>query len=62
MKISIDNEEVISINEVMQILRVKEHRVYEKVKKGEIPPPIKPEPRSFWRLKDINAYLEQNKK
>jgi predicted DNA-binding transcriptional regulator AlpA len=61
MKICIDNEEVLNINEVMQLLSIKEHRVYEKVNSGEIPHPIKPEFRSYWKLKDIKAYLEKIK-
>jgi predicted DNA-binding transcriptional regulator AlpA len=58
MKISIDDEEVMNIHEVMKILEIKEYDVYKKIEKGELPPPIKPEHRAFWKKSDIESYLE----
>jgi predicted DNA-binding transcriptional regulator AlpA len=62
VRISIDNEEVIDVNEVLRILKIKEYKLYETIKRGEISAPIKPNSRAYWKRSEIEAYLSKSEK
>jgi predicted DNA-binding transcriptional regulator AlpA len=62
MKISIDDEECIGQSEVLRLLSLKRYMLYRKIRAGEVPPPIKPDERAYWKRSEIDAYLEGTRK
>jgi predicted DNA-binding transcriptional regulator AlpA len=61
MEITFKGEEYISIDEVLTLLEIKEYKLYELMDKNEIPKPLKPTPRAFWKKKEIEEYIERVK-
>lgn len=62
MIVFIDNEEYLSIDEVMKLTGYKEDTINRKFEKGEIPRPVKFYTRNFWKESDIKSYLRSLKK
>ena len=62
MEIIYENESYISLDEVLEKLKIKEYKLYEKINNKEIPVPFKPESRAFWKRSDIEAYIKASKK
>ncbi len=62
MEIIYKNESYISLDEVLEKLKIKEYKLYEKISNKEIPVPFKPESRAFWKKSDIEAYLAKSEK
>ncbi|MDR1235816.1 MAG: hypothetical protein LBJ96_02305 [Holosporaceae bacterium] len=62
MNIIIDGEEYIGQSEVLELLNMKRHILYSKIKMGDIPSPLKPDERAFWKRSEIDAYLESTRK
>ena len=61
MEIIYKNESYISLDEVLEKLKIKEYKLYEKISNKEIPVPFKPESRAFWKRSEIEEYLKKNK-
>ena len=61
MEIIYNNERYISVDEVLEKLQIKEYKLNEKVKNGEIPSPFKPDFRAFWKKSDVDKYLQEHK-
>jgi predicted DNA-binding transcriptional regulator AlpA len=62
MEIEINNELYISMDDVLEKVGFKEYRLYEEIRCGRIPRPYKSAPKSFWKVKDIEEYLERTRK
>lgn len=62
MEIIYKNESYISLDEVLEKLKIKEYKLYEKISNKEIPVPFKPESRAFWKKSEIEEYIERTKK
>jgi predicted DNA-binding transcriptional regulator AlpA len=60
MKITIQNEEYISVEEVERLVKQKSSTIDVKVRYGEFPKPIKLPVVKFWKLSDIEEYLKNS--
>lgn len=54
------NDEItlLKLNDVKQMLKVGTTFVYELIKQGKLPKPIKQGRASFWKASDIRGYIE----
>lgn len=62
MNVVIDNEEFIDSEEVASRLKIALSTLKVKVRANEVPLPIKLKTYTFWRLSEIEEYLEKNKR
>lgn len=62
VEIIFNGEKYISIDEVLEKLEIREYKLYRLVNNNEIPKPMKPDPRAFWKKSDIEAYLKKTGK
>ena len=62
MEIIFGGEKYISIDEVLRILGIKEYKLYELMDRNEISKPLKPDPRAFWKLSEIEEYMEKTRR
>lgn len=53
-----DEFTLLKLNDVKQMLKVGTTFVYELIKQGKLPAPIKQGRASFWRASDIKKYIE----
>lgn len=53
-----DEFTLLKLNDVKQILKVGTTFVYELIKRGKLPAPIKQGRASFWRASDIKKYID----
>ena len=61
MKFTIDNQEYITLDEVEKIVGMKESSIYNRVRFGHFPQPVKFEIRKAWKKSEIDAYLEKTR-
>lgn len=62
MKILIDNEEYLNIDDVEKLVGQKSTTIDVKVRYGVFPSPIKLPTLKFWKLSEIEEYLENTRK
>lgn len=58
MSININGEEYLSIHEVVDMTKMSQASVYEKMRYDRFPKAFKPESRAFWKRSEIEAYIK----
>ena len=62
MKFTISNEEYITLEEVEKLVKLRESSIYNRVRFGHFPKPVKLEIRMAWKLSEIEEYIESQRK
>lgn len=62
MSININGEEYLSIQEVLDLVKMSQASVYEKMRYDRFPKAFKPESRAFWKRSEIEDYIAKQKK
>jgi predicted DNA-binding transcriptional regulator AlpA len=58
MKLMIENEEYITLDEVERLVNMKQTSIYTRVRFGSFPQPLKFPTRMAWKKEDIDKYLK----
>ncbi len=58
MSININGEEYLSIHEVLELVKMSQASVYERMRYDRFPKAFKPEYRSYWKRSEIEEYIE----
>ncbi|MBE7942008.1 MULTISPECIES: helix-turn-helix domain-containing protein [Ramlibacter] len=58
MKINLLEHKLLTRHEVLALLSIKKTKLYNDIKKGFLPPPVRIGATRRWRLAEIEAYLE----
>lgn len=61
MKLIIDNEEYLTLEELEKKVNLKETSIYMRIRFGDFPAPKKFKIRQAWKKSDIEEYLEKTR-
>jgi predicted DNA-binding transcriptional regulator AlpA len=62
MRLMIENEEYVTLDEVEKLVNMKQTSIYTRVRFGSFPQPLKFPTRMAWKSKEIEAYIDSTRK